>query len=79
MQVTELGSLNNNSYRTFRFFLYCELSDDINVNRWKRGNEHPIMAIDNEALSVRQVERIQIKLSDKKYQNVKGKREFILA
>ena len=32
----------------------------------KEGNEHPIMAMDNEALSTRQVEKIQIKLSGKK-------------
>ncbi len=73
MQITELGSLNNNSYRTLGSSFIVSSDKTLTLIVGKEGNEHPIMAIDNEALSVRQVEKIQIKLSDKKVKTLKLK------
>ncbi|WP_394235563.1 NAD kinase [Niallia oryzisoli] len=73
MQVTELGSLNNNQYRTLGSPFI--LSDDkvLTLRVAKEGNEHPTMAMDNEALSIQHVEKIQIKLSDKRIKTIKLK------
>ncbi|WP_338472082.1 NAD kinase [Niallia sp. XMNu-256] len=73
MQITELGSLNNNRYRTLGSPFIVSADKTVTLIVGKEGNEHPIMAIDNEALSIRQVEKIQIKLSDKKIKTVKLK------
>ncbi|WP_428911312.1 NAD kinase [Niallia sp. Krafla_26] len=73
MQITELGSLNNNQYRTLGSPFIVSEDKTLTLKVAKEGNEHPIMAIDNEALSVRQVEKIQIKLTGKKIKTIKLK------
>ena len=73
MQITELGSLNNNQYRTLGSPFIINSDKTLTLIVGKEGNEHPIMAIDNEALSIRQVEKIQINLSDKKIKTIKLK------
>lgn len=73
MQITELGSLNNNQYRTLGSPFIINNDKTLTLVVGKEGNEHPIMAIDNEAISTRQVEKIQIKLSEKKIKTVKLK------
>jgi NAD+ kinase len=73
MQVTELGSLNTNHYRTLGSPFIISSDKILTLVVGKEGNEHPIMAIDNEALSTRHVEKIQIKLSEKKIKTIKLK------
>lgn len=73
MQITELGSLNNNNYRTLGSPFIVSNDKTLTLKVGKEGNEHPIMAIDNEALSIRQVEKVQIKLSDQKIKTLKLK------
>lgn len=73
MQITELGSLNNNQYRTLGSPFIINSDKTLTLVVGKEGNEHPIMAIDNEALSTRQIEKIQIKLCDKKIKTIKLK------
>jgi len=73
MQVTELCSLNNNHYRTLGSPFILSKDRVLTLKVVKEGNEHPTMAMDNEALSIRHVEKIQIKLSEKKIKTVKLK------
>ena len=73
MQITELGSLNNNQYRTLGSPFILSNDKTLTLVVGKEGNEHPIMAIDNESLSIRHVEKIRIKLSNKKIKTIKLK------
>lgn len=72
-QVTELASVNNNQYRTLGapFILSGERSLSLQIH--KKESAFPIMAADNEALPVRQVQEININLSDKMIKTVKLK------
>ncbi|MEW9051750.1 MAG: NAD kinase [Neobacillus sp.] len=73
MQVSEVASINNNKYRTLggSFILSGDRSLTLKVLSF--GNEHPTMGMDNEALSIRHVDKIQIKLSDKRIKTLKLK------
>ena len=64
MQVTEMGSVNNNSHRTLgrSFLLSRERPLSIVVDT--SIEYYPIMSMDNEALTVQNIERIQVRLSD---------------
>jgi NAD+ kinase len=76
MQVTEVASLNNNKYRTLGapFILSGERTLTLKVFSDKTdSNDYPTMGLDNEALSIRHVDKIQIKLSDKKIKTLKLK------
>ena len=74
MQISEVASINNNKYRTLGapFVIGGERALTIKVIS-SEGNEHPTMGLDNEAISIRHVEKIQIKLSDKKIKTLKLK------
>jgi NAD+ kinase len=74
MQISEVASINNNKYRTLGapFVIGAERALTIKVISTE-GNEHPTMGLDNEAISIRHVEKIQIKLSDKKIKTLKLK------
>jgi NAD+ kinase len=73
MQITELGSLNNNFYRTLGSPFILGENRVLTLIVVKEGNEHPTMAMDNEALSIRHVEKVQIKLSGKTIKTIKLK------
>ena len=72
-QVTELASVNNNKYRTLGspFILSGERKLKLQVHQ--DGNDFPLMAADNEALGIRKVKNLDIKLSDKTIKTVKLK------
>lgn len=71
MQVSEVASINNNKYRTLgaSFILSGHRSLTLKVS--SEDNDYPTMGLDNEALSIRHVDKIQIKLSDKKIKTLK--------
>ncbi|AZU63616.1 NAD kinase [Neobacillus mesonae] len=73
MQVSEVASINNNSYRTLgsSFILCAERKLTLKVV--SETNDHPTMGMDNEALSIREVDHIQIELSNKKLKTLKLK------
>ncbi len=71
MQITELGSLNNNYYRTLGSPFILSDQRVLTLIVVKEGNEHPTMGMDNEALSIGHVEKIQVKLSGKKIKTIK--------
>ncbi|MDP4169520.1 MAG: NAD kinase [Bacillota bacterium] len=73
MQVSEVASVNNNRYRTLGASFILSNERNLTLNVMSEGNDQPIMGMDNEALSIRHVEKIEIKLSDKKIKTIKLK------
>jgi NAD+ kinase len=71
LQVIELASINNNQYRTLGNPFILSANRVLTLKIAKEGNEFPIMAMDNEALSIRHVENMEIKLSNKKIKTLK--------
>ncbi|WP_075982573.1 NAD kinase [Bacillus massilinigeriensis] len=73
IQVSELASLNNNRYRTLgsSFILNGDRVLILKVN--EDGNDFPTMGMDNEALSIQHVEKIEVKLSNQQIKTVKLK------
>lgn len=72
-QVTELASLNNNQYRTLGTSFVLSGNHTLTLEVVKGGNHFPIVSMDNEALGISHVERIQVKLSDGVIKTVKLK------
>lgn len=73
LQVSELASLNNNRFRTLGSPFILSGEHSLTLKVVQDGNDHPTMGMDNEALSIKHVEKIEIKLSDKKIKTVKLK------
>jgi NAD+ kinase len=73
MQVSELASLNNNRYRTLGSSFILGGDRTLTLQVVSKGNDHPTMGMDNEALSIRHVEKIELKMSDKKIKTIKLK------
>ena len=73
LQVSELASLNNNRYRTLGSSFILSDSRKLTLQVVQDGNDFPTMGIDNEALSIRHVDKVDIKLSEKKIKTVKLK------
>lgn len=73
IQVSELASLNTNYYRTLGSPFILSGERKLSLVVVQDGNDHPTMGMDNEALSLQHVERVDIKLSEKKIKTVKLK------
>lgn len=72
-QVTELASVNTNSYRTLGSSFILSGQRMLTLGVHQDGNDFPSMAADNEALGIRQVSHVAIRLSDKTIKTVKLK------
>ncbi|WP_301108449.1 NAD kinase [Sporosarcina sp.] len=64
-QVSELASVNNNRYRTLGTSFILSGNRKLTLDIQQEGNEFPSTAADNEALGVKQVEKVEAVLSDK--------------
>lgn len=73
LQVSELASLNNNSYRTLGSSFILSGERKLTLKIAQDGNDYPVIGMDNEALSTRHIEKIEIKLGDRKIKTVKLK------
>ncbi|ALC89665.1 inorganic polyphosphate kinase [Bacillus sp. FJAT-18017] len=73
MQVSELASVNNNRFRTLGSSFILSGDRTLTLKVVKDGNDYPTMGMDNEALSVQHVEKVQVKLSNKIIKTVKLK------
>lgn len=71
LQVIELASINNNQYRTLGNPFILSANRVLTLKIVREGNEFPIMALDNEALSIRHVENIELKLSNRRIKTLK--------
>ncbi|KGX89127.1 NAD kinase [Pontibacillus litoralis] len=72
-QVTELASLNNNRFRTLGSSFILSGERKLYLQTVDDGNDHPIIGIDNEALPIRNIEEVAVKLSDCVIKTVKLK------
>lgn len=71
IQISELASLNNNRYRTLGSPFILSGRRKLTLKIQQDGNDHPTMGMDNEALSIQHVEKIEIKLSNRIVKTVK--------
>ncbi|MCJ7839715.1 NAD kinase [Lederbergia sp. NSJ-179] len=73
LQVTELASLNNNQYRTLGSPFILSEDRSLQLKVVQDGNDYPSMGMDNEALSIQHVEKVDIQLSKKQIKTIKLK------
>ncbi|PYZ93765.1 NAD kinase [Salipaludibacillus keqinensis] len=73
MQLTEIASLNNNQYRTLGSPLLLSKERELVLKIIQDGNDHPIIAADNEALSIRHSHEVRIKVSEKEIKTLRMK------
>jgi NAD+ kinase len=72
-QVSELASLNNNTYRTLGSSFILGSERTLTVKLTDEGNDFPTIGFDNEALAIRNVNEMTVKLSGKQIKTVKLK------
>ncbi|GAA0600708.1 NAD kinase [Virgibacillus siamensis] len=72
-QVSELASLNNNRYRTLGSPFLLNSDRELTLEIVQDGNDYPIIGLDNEAYSIRNIQSLNITLSDKVIKTVKLK------
>lgn len=73
MQVGEMASLNNNLYRTLGSPFILGEERKLLLKVVQDGNDYPTMGMDNEALSIQHVEKVEIQLTDKRIKTIKLK------
>ncbi|KYG32169.1 NAD kinase [Alkalihalobacillus trypoxylicola] len=73
MQVSEVSSLNNNEFRTLGTSFILGSERLLTLKVVQTGNEHPIIGVDNEALSIRKAKQVQIKLANRQVKVLKLK------
>ncbi|MED4531023.1 NAD kinase [Metabacillus fastidiosus] len=72
-QVSEIASLNNNLYRTLGSSFILSTGRKLTLKIVQDGNDHPLIGMDNEALSVKHIDEIEFSLSKKRIKTVKLK------
>ncbi|PAV30145.1 NAD kinase [Virgibacillus profundi] len=72
-QVSELASINNNRYRTLGSSFVLNQNRKLTLDIIQDGNDYPIIGLDNEAYSIKNIKDITITLSDKVIKTVKLK------
>lgn len=73
MQVSELASMNNNLYRTLGSSFVLGEDRKLKLEVVQDGNDYPIIGLDNEAYSIRNIKNITVSLSDKAIKTLKLK------
>ncbi|SFD61160.1 NAD+ kinase [Lentibacillus persicus] len=72
-QVSEIASLNNNRYRTLGSSFVLNKDRQLTLKVVQDGNDYPIIGLDNEAYSIRNIQELTVNLSDKVIKTVKLK------
>lgn len=72
-QVSELASVNNNRYRTLGSSFVLNQNRKLTLEVIQDGNDYPIIGLDNEAYSIKNIKDVTITLSDKVIKTVKLK------
>ncbi|MFD1362267.1 NAD kinase [Lentibacillus salinarum] len=72
-QVSEIASLNNNRYRTLGSSFVLNKDRTLTLKIVQDGNDHPLIGMDNEAFSIRNIQDLTVRLSDKVVKTVKLK------
>lgn len=73
LQVSEIASLNNNEYRTLGTSFLLGAERTLTLKVVQDGNDHPIIGVDNEALSIRHAKEIKLSLANKSIKVLKLK------
>ncbi|GIN66848.1 NAD kinase 2 [Bacillus sonorensis] len=73
VQVTELASLNNNTYRTLGSPFILSADRRLTLKIVQDGNDYPIIGLDNEAFSTMHVKEVDVSLSGKVIKTIKLK------
>lgn len=73
IQVTELASLNNNTYRTLGSPFILSADRKLTLKIVQDGNDYPIIGLDNEAFSTMHVKEVEVSLSGKLIKTIKLK------
>lgn len=68
IQVSEIASLNNNHYRTLGTSFVLHRDRTLKLKVIQDGNDHPIIGVDNEALSIRHAKEVSLSLADHELQ-----------
>nr|WP_263313004.1 NAD kinase [Mammaliicoccus sp. Marseille-Q6498] len=71
MQLTEIASLNNNNFRTVSSSVVLGDTRTLKITLDKEGNYYPIMGLDNEALSIQEVDFVTLTIKDKYIRTLK--------
>ncbi|MBM7572858.1 NAD kinase [Aquibacillus albus] len=72
-QVSELASLNNNRYRTLGSPFILNNDRTLKLEIIQDGNDYPIIGLDNEAYSIRNIKDLTVTLSEDRIKTVKLK------
>ncbi|GAA0429734.1 NAD kinase [Lentibacillus halophilus] len=72
-QVSEIASLNNNRYRTLGSSFILNKDRTLTLDVVQDGNDYPIIGLDNEAYSIRNIQNLTITLSNSVVKTVKLK------
>ncbi|MFD2761855.1 NAD kinase [Lentibacillus juripiscarius] len=72
-QVSEIASLNNNRYRTLGSSFVLNKDRTLTLEVVQDGNDYPIIGMDNEAYSIRNIQNLTVTLSDSVIKTVKLK------
>ncbi|MFB1050829.1 NAD kinase [Paraliobacillus sp. JSM ZJ581] len=70
-QMTEIASLNNNHYRTLGSSLVLSKDKKLRLEIIQDGNDYPIIGLDNEAYSIRNITDISVSMSERYIQMIK--------
>ncbi|WP_216828948.1 NAD kinase [Alkalihalobacterium elongatum] len=73
MQVSEIASINNNDYRTLGTSFLLSDTRTLKLEIVQDGNDHPIIGLDNEAMSIRHAKQLEIKVSPRQIKVLKLK------
>lgn len=72
-QVTELASLNNNTYRTLGSSFVLNKNRHLRLEIVQDGNTYPIIGLDNEAYPIRNIQSVSVSLSNRVVKTVRLK------
>ncbi|GAE25837.1 NAD kinase [Halalkalibacter wakoensis JCM 9140] len=73
LQVSEIASLNNNEYRTLGTSFLLGQDRTLTLKVVQDGNDHPIIGVDNEALSIRHAKQLKLQLAEQSIKVLKLK------
>lgn len=73
IQVTEMASVNNNTHRTLGTSFLLSKDRPLTLLIDKNVDYYPVMSLDNEAMSLRNTEKVELGLSDKLIKTLKLK------
>jgi len=72
-QVSEISSLNNNRYRTLGSSFVLGKERNLTLKVVQDGNDYPVIGLDNEAYSIRNIKEVSVSLSNRVVKTIRLK------